>query len=193
MNHFEIPLETSASRLCRRPAFCSSDLQPLVEGLILQERPPIVVFGKPCHQNRNVGFFSDESVGYRYSGQMMESKPMEPFLKDLLREVNSTLNTDFNGVLVNHYPSGLNSIGAHSDDEKGLASSGIVAMISFGAVRKFRIRNKSDNAIVIDVPTIPFDLLTMEGNFQKEFTHEVPVEKKVCEPRWSLTFRKHVV
>jgi len=31
----------------------------------------------------------------------------------------------------------------------------------------------------------------MGGNFQKEFTHEIPVEKKIKEVRYSLTFRKH--
>jgi alkylated DNA repair dioxygenase AlkB len=123
---------------------------------------------------------------------MMESMPLEPFLKELMNRVNEALGTDFNGVLVNHYPSGSNTIGAHSDDEKGLGKGGMVVMISFGAVRKFRIRGKGNGAIVMDIPTIPLDLISMEGNFQREFTHEIPTEKKITEPRWSLTFRKHL-
>ena len=31
----------------------------------------------------------------------------------------------------------------------------------------------------------------MVGDFQKEFTHEIPVEKKVTMERYSFTFRKH--
>ena len=33
----------------------------------LEERPEIIVYGKVCKQQRNVGFFSDESIGYKYS------------------------------------------------------------------------------------------------------------------------------
>ena len=32
----------------------------------------------------------------------------------------------------------------------------------------------------------------MGGNFQKEFTHEIPIEKKVLDTRYSLTFRRHM-
>ena len=33
----------------------------------------------------------------------------------------------------------------------------------------------------------------MAGNFQKEFTHEIPIQKKVSDERISFTFRKHLV
>lgn len=187
----EIVFGTPESCMRRYPGFCPVELQPLVEGLELEVRPPVVVFGKPARQNRNVGFFSDESIGYRYSGQLMKSKPLPEWLKGVMEKVNRTLGTDFNGVLVNHYTSGEDYIGAHSDDEKGLGNGSKVAMISFGAVRKFRIREKATKEILIDIPTTPFDLFTMEGTFQKDFTHEIPVEKKVKGARWSLTFRTH--
>lgn len=35
-------------------------------------------------------------------------------------------------------------------------------------------------------------LFVMDGDFQKEFTHEIPAQKKVTEMRISLTFRKHI-
>ena len=31
----------------------------------------------------------------------------------------------------------------------------------------------------------------MGGKFQEEFTHEVPIEKKITDERISFTFRKH--
>ena len=31
----------------------------------------------------------------------------------------------------------------------------------------------------------------MEGDWQKEFTHEIPVQKICKEVRYSFTFRKH--
>jgi len=32
----------------------------------------------------------------------------------------------------------------------------------------------------------------MSGNFQKEFTHEIPIEKRVKGERYSFTFRQHL-
>jgi alkylated DNA repair dioxygenase AlkB len=157
----------------------------------LIHRPPVVVFGKPCRQNRNVGFFSDHSVGYRYSGQLMASQPLTGWMKELMDAVNSHLGTDFNGILINHYQSGEDYIGAHRDDEGGLdPAKKAVAAISFGAVRKFRIRD-NDRKIVADVPTEHGSMIVMMGDFQQKFTHEIPVEKKISGGRWSITFRHH--
>lgn len=59
-----------------------------VDGL-LDSHPEILIYGKPCRQNRSVGFFSDTSIGYRYSGQVARSKPMTDSLNRLLAMVNS--------------------------------------------------------------------------------------------------------
>ena len=64
--------------------------------------------------------------------------------------------------------------------------------ISYGTVRKFRIREKQTNKIIKDIPTISNKIIHMGGNFQSEFTHEIPVEKKAKGTRFSLTFRKHI-
>ena len=35
------------------------------------------------------------------------------------------------------------------------------------------------------------DILHMGGDFQKEFTHEIPVQKRITGSRISFTFRYH--
>jgi alkylated DNA repair dioxygenase AlkB len=158
----------------------------------LQRKPPVFVFGKWRQQPRNVGFFSDESVGYKYSRQLMKSQPLSKGLKALLEEINALYTgADFNGILVNEYEHGDDTIGAHSDDEKGLSGIGVVSL-SIGAIRKFRIRHKVTKKIVIDVPTVPYTLIHMTGAFQREFTHEIPKERRIKDRRLSLTFRKHI-
>ena len=157
----------------------------------LDENPPIIVFGKPAVQRRNIGFFSDKSIGYYYSGQLAESRPISKSLNILLNLINIEFNTDFNGILINEYPDGEHYIGKHSDDEKSLTNVGVVC-ISYGASRKFRIRDKLTGKIVMDIPTTSKEIWVMGGDFQKEFTHEVPVEKKVKDKRVSFTFRKHL-
>jgi alkylated DNA repair dioxygenase AlkB len=157
---------------------------------LLEERPPIMIYGKVCHQKRNVGFFSNQSVGYEYSRKLMASKPLDSSMDELLSYVNYIMKTDFNGILVNKYIDGMDYISAHSDDEKGLYTVGVVA-ISYGAERIFRIRDKINKKVVINEITTHGSIIIMGGDFQKYYTHEIPVQKKVTQPRWSLTFRKH--
>jgi alkylated DNA repair dioxygenase AlkB len=150
-----------------------------------------MIFGKPAVQNRNNGFFSNSSIGYYYSGKLTASKPLTSALNHLLDLINTQFNSDFNGILINEYPDGEHYIGKHSDDEKTLSDAGVVC-ISYGASRKFRIRDKLTGKIVMDIPTTSKEFLIMGGNFQKEFTHEIPVEKKIKDKRVSFTFRKHL-
>ena len=188
-----IKTETSELSVCRLNV---EDLK-LLDSIVLEivpkllSRPKIVVCGKECHQNRNVGFFSNDSIGYKYSRQIMKSQPLTESLVKLLAMINSKYDADFNGILINEYKDGNNSIGAHSDDETGLSKNAGIVAISYGSTRKFRIRNKKTKQIVKDISMEHGDILQMKGNFQKEFTHEIPVEKKVTESRISFTFRHH--
>jgi alkylated DNA repair dioxygenase AlkB len=157
----------------------------------LTVHPKIKIFGKVAHQRRSVGFFSNESVGYKYSGQIMGSTELTGELIYLMEYINSKFNSNYNGILVNYYSSGEEYIGKHSDDEKMLQKDAGVCSISFGAIRKFRIRDKKTSKIILDCPTDPTKIIQMRGDFQKEFTHELPIEKKVKEGRYSFTFRTH--
>jgi alkylated DNA repair dioxygenase AlkB len=115
---------------------------------------------------------------------------LSPNLAKLLAIINEKTNSNFNGILVNQYENGNNSIGAHSDDESGLGTNGVVG-ISYGAERKFRIRSKTEKGIYKDIIMKNGMVIHMGGEFQKEFTHEIPVEKRVNEERISFTFRYH--
>lgn len=164
--------------------------------LPLVENPTFQMYGKTMTMHRSVGFFSDESVGYKYSKQMAKSQPLPKFLSKLLKRVNKKFDTDFNGILVNLYKDGTESIGAHSDDEKGLGAGGSVVGISLGATRNMRFRGKktvleSNGKKFLDMPMPHGCVFIMSGDFQKEFTHEIPVQKTVDGMRISLTFRRH--
>ena len=156
----------------------------------LEEKPEIIIFGKKCKQQRNIGFFSDKSIGYKYSKKFMESKPLTNNMSELLEIVNNIIGAQFNGILVNKYMDGNDYIGAHSDDETGLDCVGVIS-ISYGAERIFRIREKKTKQHIYDEVTSHFSILHMGGNFQKLYTHEIPIQKKIKESRISFTFRKH--
>jgi len=164
---------------------CIIDIEPQLE-----EKPEIIIFGKKCKQQRNIGFFSDKSIGYKYSKKMMESKPLTTSMSELLTIINNIIGAEFNGILVNKYMDGNDYISAHSDDETGLDALGVIS-ISYGAERIFRIRKKETKQHICDEITTHCSILHMGGNFQKLYTHEIPIQKKITEPRISFTFRKH--
>jgi alkylated DNA repair dioxygenase AlkB len=161
-----------------------------IEGKLVQ-RPVITLFGKNVEQPRNIGFFSNESIGYKYSHKVMLSQQLSEPLSELLNLINEMTDSNFNGILVNEYPDGTYKIGAHSDDEGGLSRNGLVVCVSFGASRKLRFKDKATKATVMDVQTRNNEILIMGGDFQKNYTHEIPQEKKVKESRISYTFRTH--
>lgn len=158
----------------------------------LLENPQINIYGNSAIQHRSIGFFSNDSIGYYYSGQLAKSQVLTDNLSILLNKINIKFGSKFNGILVNKYINGNDYIGAHSDDETSLDKCGVVC-ISYGAVRKFRIKNKITKKTIVDIPTISNNILHMGGDFQKEFTHEIPIEKKIKDVRYSFTFRKHNV
>jgi len=144
----EILIDTGKSKLLQYTNFIDND--KLVEytessmQLPLITKPEIRVFGKVCHQQRNVGFFAMPGVpGYKYSGQQATVIDIRnhTFLQDIMSNVNNLLDSQFNGILVNLYEDGNCYISSHSDDEAGLSNVG-VASIGMGAIRTFRIRDK---------------------------------------------------
>mgnify|MGYP002626206837 FL=1 len=188
-------IDTGRSKFWVVPNFTPDYYYDLTQ-LPVNEEPPIVVYGKTVKQNRDISFFSDESIGYKYSGQMMPSIPLKSsrLLSELLPAVNKILGTQFNGILLNRYRSGEKSIGSHSDDEKALDKNRkMVAGLAYGpGIRKFRIRDKKTNKIVLDYDHQPCTLIAMEGDFQSEFKHEIPKQLKVKGERISITFRHHL-
>lgn len=163
------------------------------KGFTLAHRPPIIFFGKKAEQPRDVGFFAaDEQVDeYRFSGQAAKASPMNKDMLALTKEINTHFGSNFNAVLVNYYADGNDRIGAHGDDEQKLSKKR-VAGVCWGAVRTFRIRNKETRKILLDYQWKAGTLLVMEGpSFQTTYTHEIPAQKKIKEPRISLTWRVH--
>lgn len=189
------PVATAASalHLYELPQDWQDRIQSIAEEIDsqLDYHPQIVIYGRPCRQHRSVSFFSDQSAGYRYSGQFATSKPMTESLRALLAYVNESFNASFNGILINKYASGEEYISRHSDDEHALDREAGVVAISTGAARIFRVRDKTSGAIVADIDTQPHLVLQMAGDFQREFTHEIPETKKIQHARYSFTFRAH--
>ncbi len=106
----------------------------------------------------------------------------------MMQFINDLMGVEYNGIAVNRYNSGKDYIAPHSDKINN--KKGVVA-ISYGAKRILRIKDKETKALILDKVLQSNEIVAMEGNFQNEFTHEVPIDKKCHAKRISFTLRYH--
>ena len=102
------------------------------------------------------------------------------------------LAAPFNAVLCNLYRDGRDSMGWHSDDEPELGPEPVIASLSFGAVRRFRLRHRHDASRRLELDLAPGSLLLMRGATQRHYRHDLPRSARVQAPRLNLTFRRIV-
>jgi alkylated DNA repair dioxygenase AlkB len=92
-------------------------------------------------------------------------------------------------VLLNLYRDGQDSMGYHADDEKELGETPLIASLSLGDERVFKLRHKTRKT-TLDIVLGHGDLLVMAGALQQYWQHCVPKTKQLKTARINLTFRK---
>ena len=145
---------------------------------------PVTVWDKTFLQPRLTAWCCDTGQGYRYSNQ--ETPPVEwpqKFL-DVRKRLEGELERKFPCCLVNHYRDGQDSVGWHRDDEKQFGSNMLIASISLGATRRFKMK-KHEGLDPQDIELSNGDLLV----FTNEWAHTIPKTAKEVDPRISLTYR----
>ena len=163
----------------------AATLQRLIDDVDWEQRS-IVMFGKEVDQPRLNSWYGD--VTYTYSGITMTPRPWLPILDDLRGVCESLSGARFNSVLLNLYRDGRDSMGWHADDEVELGREPVIASMSLGAVRRFRLRH-NESRHVVDRELASGSLVVMSGLCQHAWKHEVPKQKAITEPRVNLTFR----
>lgn len=151
----------------------------------------IRLFGKEHLIPRQQAFQGDPDLSYRYSGLSLAAQPWHPAIAQLRPTLDLIADTDFNCVLLNQYRDGQDSMGWHSDDEPELGPDPVIASLSLGARRRFRLRHRTDRTIKpVALELDHGDLLIMAGSTQHFWHHSLPRTKRVDSPRINLTFRK---
>jgi len=131
---------------------------------------------------------------YYFSGMIHKALSLPEKFQPFLDWANS-LSDDvvYNQVLVNWYANGEHYIGPHSDNEKQLVPFSSVLSVSLGQERVFRIRQKSTNDIVVDIPMPNNTYVMMCGKIQERYLHEVPKvsgsKGSSMDKRINITFR----
>lgn len=153
------------------------------------QQDTIHIAGKTLPIPRLQVWYGDEGKTFTYSGIKLTPKPWPADLQVLNQKLKERLNIDFSSVLVNLYRDGNDSVSWHSDDEAGLGINPIIASISLGANRTFKLRHKVDKTLKKDFKLEHGSLLVMQGETQHKWEHQVPKELEEKSPRINLTFR----
>lgn len=111
-------------------------------------------------------------------------------LLDLKQVVEAIAGISFNSVLLNYYRDGRDSVAWHSDNETVMGSHRVIASVSFGQVRGFDIRRKTDHREKYTIRLEHGSLLLMKGDLQTKWDHRIAKSTKPLGPRINLTFRK---
>ncbi len=145
----------------------------------------VKVFGKWHTLRRQSAWYGTSD--YRYAGQIKMAQSWLPVLLEIKVQVEELTKDSYQGVLLNYYPEGLAGMGWHADDERDLVPNAAIASVSFGATRRFDLRHQDSEKLSIDLED--GSVLIMAGALQHYWKHQVPIQRKIKEPRINLTFR----
>ncbi|GIU42606.1 2OG-Fe(II) oxygenase [Shewanella sairae] len=155
-------------------------------------RPEVTVFGKSHPIPRSQVWFADKGCDYVYSGLFIEALPWPRYAQKLRIKLEREFSLLSNGVLVNRYANGQESMGWHSDNEKEIEPNSDIASVTLGASREFFIRHKQTKqkvSLMLDSG----DLLIMHWPMQQDWEHSLPKRLTVSQPRLNYTFRRLIV
>lgn len=168
------------------PDYESDEIFQQLLKTISWKQPTVKMYGKTFLPKRKV---STMGKPYNYNGNHSREETIIPeIVQKIMDKINSITQKEYNTCIANYYENGEAYISMHDDGEK---SSESIATLSFGATRQFVVQNKfnkTKHKILLEDKSI----IIMEGKeFQKNWKHGIPQEKKITQPRISLTFRKY--
>lgn len=153
------------------------------------EQPQVHLHGRDYPVPRLVNWYGDPEAFYTYSGLTHAPLPWTPLLAEIRSAVEQAAGQRFNGVLLNYYRDGQDSMGWHSDDEPELGRNPLVASLNLGGTRRFDLRRKGRNTIEHSIDLSGGSLLVMSGATQHYWQHQVAKTRRPVAPRLNLTFR----
>jgi alkylated DNA repair dioxygenase AlkB len=163
-----------------------------LQATIPWETHRIRIYGREVDSPRLSCWIGDEDATYVYSRTRFEPRPWTPALLALRERLEMACGAPFNSVLANLYRNGHDSMGWHSDNESELGQQPVIASLSLGAVRRFRLKpRRADGARDIHAIELGHgSLLRMAGDTQRLYLHDLPKTSASVGPRLNLTFRQ---
>ncbi|QEC74707.1 alpha-ketoglutarate-dependent dioxygenase AlkB family protein [Mucilaginibacter ginsenosidivorax] len=126
---------------------------------------------------------------YGDTDKILGTRPWTPELQAIRERVEPLAGIRFNSVLLNYYRDGNDSVAWHSDKESIMGSQPVIASVSFGQVRSFDIRRKSDHSEKYSVRLEHGSFCLMKAGLQEAFEHRIAKSVNPMKGRINLTFR----
>jgi len=119
-----------------------------------------------------------------------DGDPPTPLLTEMGAMLSERYGVTFDSIGSNLYRDGADSVAWHGDRHRHTMTDPIVAIVSVGTRRPFRLRPRQRST---DRRTRSFDLgggdlLVMGGSCQHNWEHTVP-KQRIAGPRISITYR----
>lgn len=146
--------------------------------------------GRAVPQPRLTAWYGERA--YTYSGVTHEPAPWLPELADLRARLWTLTGHRFNSVLLNLYRCGADSVGMHADNERGLGPDPVIASVSLGATRTFKMQHATDRREKFSLALAHGSLLVMGRGVQAQWRHGIPKTTASVGMRINLTFREMV-
>ena len=183
-----------------QPDFLTTDEADYYLALLQQQlqwrQDRIKLFGKLVSIPRLQAWYGEARLRYRYSGLTLSALAWNPPLLKLKQRIEQHCAerlpkpATFNAVLANLYRDGNDAMGWHADDEPELGPNPVIASLSLGQPRCFRLRRIDDPKQQFELQLAHGSLLIMAGATQHHWQHALPRRKRVQQPRLNLTFRQ---
>ena len=133
-------------------------------------------------------WYGDDELTYTYSKLKLIAHPWLPTLVILKKLVEQQIKGSFNAVLANYYRDQNDAVSWHSDNEDELGEEPVIASLSFGDSRDFKLKHNSTGE-KLTIPLKSGSLLIMSGKTQHYWQHCLPRCKREKRARINLTFR----
>lgn len=166
--------------------FDSTPWEALRSGIDWKQKS-VVVYGKEHPQPRLTRWYGP--AVYAYSGVRWEVEAMPPMLAELAAKVGAAAGQEFNSVLCNLYRHGHDGVGWHADNERIFGDDPVVASLSYGATRTFKLRRYDDHKNVHAWDLENGDLFVMGTGTQRDWQHTLAKTNVIVAERINLTFR----
>ena len=144
-------------------------------------------------QSRETLYFGDPPCDFAYVGLHLKPRRWPASIIRIRPKVAAAVGATvelLSGCLLNNYPAGEGSIPWHWDEVRAHGEPRLIATLSLGGTRVFRMRRRGE-ALAKELDLEAGSVLLMSGRTQELFEHELPLRSD--DPhRISLTFRSIV-
>jgi alkylated DNA repair dioxygenase AlkB len=136
---------------------------------------------------RMISWFEDKES----PGRDTATPELTPELDTIRKRVETETTLKFNAVLLNLYRNGKDGVAWHSDKTNKSGKNPVIASVTFGETRMFRLRHKFRKDLPqVEIPLYHGSFLLMSGTTNSFWEHQVPKTSRIIQPRINLTFRQ---